>query len=107
MKVAKEKAVRFVSHYTDFDGDVSKWKETFYTIWRYQMTWSFAYEIDLIDGHNGVFIDILAKEDFASNVRELLPDLGYGKITEYECKVGFVPSYRYDELDDVEMLILD
>lgn len=59
-RVEHEDAIRVTAHFEDFDGSLEDWKETWYTLWRYQMTFSFAYEIALQHArHNGVYVDML------------------------------------------------
>lgn len=106
LKAEKEKAVRVVSHYSDFDEEVwtrgfdksTAWKLAFYEMWRLQMTWGFAYEIEVMDSRkNGAFIDILAKEAFADNVKGSMEDLGFGGITTHEEYVMLVDDMDFDD----------
>lgn len=95
-KVDKENALRVVAEMNDFEGDVDKWKTAFYEMWRWQMTWSFAYEIAVREGRkSGVFIDMLIRPAYRTSVLGTMEDLGYRNIRVYEDPVGVV----YD-LDD-------
>ena len=87
-------AIRIDAEFEDFDGDLAKWKESFYQVWRYQMTWSFAYSIKLIDRRaTGVCLYMLIKKAYLKQTREMLEYLGYKKFTEQNENVGFVPTW--------------
>lgn len=96
-----EDAVRVTANYKDFDGNISQWRDTFYELWRYQMTWSFAYEIEVIEGRDGVFVSILSKPDFEKNIVETMGALGYGNVKHYAEKVGVVESLDVGDYDTV------
>lgn len=103
MEIFKEQAYRFIAKYSDFEGDVSKWKEAFYEVWRHQLTYSFAYEIELRENKDGVFLSMLVRESFKEQA-EGLSELGYiFKI--HEETAGVVNDY--DLPDDVECLFVD
>lgn len=76
MKIYTEKAYRFTATFERFDGDVEKWKQAFYEVWRHQLTYSFAYEIELRENRSGVFLSMLVKEDYKDKA-EGLAELGY------------------------------
>ena len=103
----KAKALLITAHYSDFDGDLQKWKNSFYEVWRYQMTWSFAYRIEIIDGTNGVFISLLIRPDYETPLMATLEDLGYRKVTKTETSVGIVDYYGRKELENIEELYID
>ena len=102
-----EKAVRVTASYEKFDGDFAKWKESFYMIWRYQLTWNFAYEITLKESRRGVFVDLLVKPAYKSNVADMMEDLGYKEVLYDDERVGVI--YRYDNNmpDDIEYIIAE
>jgi len=91
---------RVEASFEDFDGDVEKWKNAFYEIWRYQLTYNFAYEISLIerrckDNQNKwtVWVSLLVREGFKKNIVETMEELGYGNIKVEEESVGVVELY--------------
>lgn len=87
-------AVRVEAEFQNFDGDVAKWKDSFYQIWRYQMTWDFAYSIDLIERRRtGVTLRMLVRKAYMPQVRDMLNDLGYRDIKEDSEHVGIVQLY--------------
>lgn len=97
----KKGAIRITTHYSDFNGNLQEWKYAFYDIWRYQMTWDFAYEISLRESRkNGVFLDLLVKECFKQNAIDLLDELGYMNISTSEENVGIVYEFEHEEFND-------
>lgn len=104
----KESAVRVIAHYSDFDGDLTKWKDSFYLLWRLQMTWGFAYSIEVNESRSrGVFVDLLIKPCYKDNLLGTMAEWGYENITTDSAYVGVVWAYEHDELDDIEALIID
>lgn len=97
----------------DFDGDIAKWKDSFYQLWRYQMTWSFAYQIGLIERRNGVYVRMIVRPAYRKSLEETMPDLGYGNIKFEDCKVVIADGYSVgeafgeEETLDVECAELD
>ena len=97
----KKTAIRMTAHYQDFEGQIEKWKDSFYMVWRYQMTWDFAYEIAVRDSRRyGVFIDILVKEAFKKDALKMLEDLGYRNVETSEENVGVVWEFEHPEFED-------
>lgn len=104
----KRKAVRVTAYLDDFDGNVAKWKESFYMVWRYQLTWSFAYSIDLRESRaKGVFIDLLIKPEYKNHLLETMEELGFMNVRADDVLVGIVDASEHDELLEIEELVLD
>ena len=104
----KKKAIRICSRFRDFDGDVEKWKISFYELWRLEMTWSFAYRITVEESRaSGVFVSLLIREVYKDNLIETMTGLGYGNIISYEEDIGEVDAYEHDELEDIVELVLE
>lgn len=94
----EETSVLMVAHLEDFDGNLQKWKDSFYEIWRYQMTWSFAYRIEALESRSrGVFISLRVRPAFRDSVEGMLEMLGYRNVSVNEEKVGIVESYTLPE----------
>lgn len=103
MEIFKEKAYRFTAYYSSFDGDVEEWKKAFYEVWRHQLTYNFAYEIELRENHNGAYLSMLVREGFKENV-ERLSELGF-EFFVHEETAGVVNDY--DLPDDVECIFVE
>ena len=103
MKIYTEKAYRFTATYESFDGNGETWRNAFYEVWRHQLTYSFAYEIELRENRSGVFLSMLVKED-CKDKAEGLAELGYHFSIDEE-PAGIV--YGYELPDDVESVFVE
>ena len=103
MEVYYTDAKRLTSNIRDFQGSTEDWKLAFYEVWRYQMTWSFMYEIAVRESRkNGVFIDILYAPDFEKSLLNALEDLGYRNVKISDCKVAEISAYDLNDCSEVE-----
>ena len=106
--IYKEKALLVTASIKNFDGDVQEWREAFYELWRHQMTWGFAYNISVIDGREGVFVDMVIKPAYREAVANTLESLGYRKVQITDCSVGLIPCTDVDNKDlDIEHIEID
>lgn len=96
----KSDVTRIRTFLEDFDGDVEKWKKSFYEIWRYQMTWDFAYEITVHEVHGGdVCVSILAKNAFLGSAKSMLDSLGYRNLKTEKEHIGIVEVFDLGDED--------
>ena len=83
------------SHYSDFKEEQDKlaeWKNAWYELWRYQMGYQFAYNMELIDNRkSGVFVRILCKEAFADVLIRTMTAIGYRGIESSVDTIGVIP----------------
>ena len=104
----KKQAIRVIAHLKDFNGDNDKWKWSFYQIWRYQMTWDFAYSIEVRESRaNGVYVDLLIKPSYREALMDTMESLGYKDVKTYNEWVGIVWACEHDGLNDIEELVLE
>jgi len=104
----KEPAVEVSAWYEDFDGNVQKWRDSFYTLWRYQLTWDFAYRIDVRETRSkGTYVSLLIRKAYKEQVLETMDDLGYKNILTSDTKVGIVYGFETPEVEDIEDLVID
>lgn len=102
----KEKCIWVVAHHNDFDGDLAKWKDSFYMLWRYQMTWSYAYDIEVNENRkNGTFVRLLIKPAYLDNILGAMNDLGYRNIEIFDAYVGVADGYEINT--DIEAIVID
>lgn len=99
---------RFIRAYlNDFDGDLEKWKDSFYQLWRYQLTWDFAYKLELAETRSaGVHVSMLIKPAYENQVLDTMESLGYCNIRNNEDSVAVVHSYDLEELEMVSAIDL-
>lgn len=98
----KRKAFYITAGITDFEGTVTDWKLAFYQLWRYQMTWNFAYLIDLHDLRDkGATVQLVVREAYVDNVLGLMEDLGYRNVYTTEASVGIIWSVDRKDCADV------
>ena len=101
------KAIDVVAYLRDFHGNVETWKKSFYEVWRYQMTWGFAYKIEVNESRErGVFLHMIVSTSYAEQVRRMLENLGY-KWKEGDAKIGIVYGVDHEDLDDVDELVIE
>lgn len=103
MEIFKEKAYRFTASFKEFDGDVAKWRDAFYEVWRHQLTYNFAYEIELRENRSGVFLSMLVRESF-KECAEGFDEYGY-KFSIDEETAGVINDY--DLPDGVECIFAE
>ena len=108
----KKTAYRITASFEDFDGDLQKWKDTFYELWRVQLTWEPAYNITLIDrrchsDHGwAVNLDVLVKESFKKQTLEWMEQHGYRNLYVCEQTVGLVSAYD-EGIEDIDYLDIE
>ena len=109
IKNKTENAKVLVTFFKDFSGDVTEWKIAFYELFRYQMTFYYAHEIEASESRaNGVFVRLVIKPAFEKNALDLMHDLGFKNINVYDAKVLAVNPYADDTIHfDVETAYID
>ena len=84
-----EEAVRVYSHLNDFPGTDSEWKDAVYQLFRYNMTWDFAYRIDVFEGRSrGVFVVLLIKPAYEERLKATMDDLGFKNVVSAHEEIG-------------------
>ena len=100
--IERDKAIIVEATYADFDGGLDEWRQSFYNIWRYQMTWDYAYRIVVAERRSsGVYVRLLIKPVFKSDVLDMMDDLGYRNVTTEDTRVEFISSYDVQDVDDI------
>lgn len=90
---------RVRAYITDFVQDFgSTWKGSFYELWRYQMTWNFAYEIKVHEtSDKDVCVSMLVKNAYLKNVLDTMESLGYRNVQIEEEHIGIIQIYDIDD----------
>lgn len=106
--VELDKAVNIIARYKDFDGDLDAWKDAFYQVWRYQLTFDFAHEIALKESKADVYIKIICKPCYKDNCVELLKSLGCKEITEETAVIGGISAYDFtDDMNTPDVISVE
>jgi len=96
----KAKAVSLVAHGRDFDGDEQKWRDAYFHLLQWKMTWSLCYELDMNwSRKNGTFVRVVVKPDIAERLKEDMEEYGYRNISVDNITIELV-SPRFDETVD-------
>lgn len=99
-----DEAVWVRSYLNDFDGDVAAWKNAFYELWRWHLTFDFAYEIKIDESRqNGVFVWMIISPVHKENVTGLMEDLGFRNIKTEACKIVSIDNDFGDNVWHVEL----
>ena len=108
VSVYPENALRITATLEDFNGTVSEWKIAFYELWRYQMTWHFAYEISVIDSRNsGVFVLLKCKPAYKKNILETMESLGFKNINCEDEEIGAIECTDFPDDMLIDTVIVD
>lgn len=94
----KKKALVVEAELSDYGGD--DWRGAFYELWRYELTWGFAYKLELCERRSGVYVKAVIKEAYRRNVEETMDALGYKNLTITETNVGIVYALDRDDMDE-------
>ena len=104
----KKDALWVRAYLSDFDGDVAKWKNSFYELWREQMTWSFAYHIEVHEYSDGdVGVDMYIKPSFKDALLGAMESYGYRNVHVDPSAVGIVYGFEHESMDNIEVLVID
>lgn len=91
---------RMRAYRSDFTGSTEEWKRSFYEIWRYQMTWDFAYEIRVHEVSDGdICVDLLVKDAYLNHAKDMMKYLGYGNVRCSSEHIGVVELYDINDED--------
>lgn len=101
-------ALQAVAHLRDFDGDVQQWKNAFYELWRYQMTWSFAHEIIVQESRaNGVFVRVTFNRTYEGVLTSTMENLGYRDIKIDGVVIGWTDDGIEFDGEYIELIDID
>jgi hypothetical protein len=106
--VYMEDAVYITSCLNDFDGGVQKWKNAVYDMFRWDMTYSFAYKIDVIESRSsGVFILLICRPKFEESIVATMEDNGFRNIKVRHEDVGHIECTEFPEDMLIDFAIVD
>jgi len=104
----EKRALWIRAYYEHFDGDLHRWMDSFYQLWRYQLTFDFAYKLELQETRTaGIYVSMLVKPEYEKQLLTTMVNLGYRNIRNNEDTVTVVHSYDLEELEMVSTIDLD
>lgn len=93
-----EDAVLITSHWKDFKGELQDWRNAIYDLFRWDMTYSYAHKIDVIESRkNGVFVSLRIKPKFEGSIIGTMEDLGFGGIESTHEDIGTIECTELPE----------
>ena len=108
VNVYTEDAVHIWAYLNDFDGDVQKWKNAVYDLFRWNMTYSFAHKIDVIESRSsGVFVSIIAKPAYENNILAVMEDDGFRNVVAKHEDIGTIECTDLPEDMLIDFAIVD
>ena len=103
-----EDAVLITSHWRDFKGELQDWRNAIYDLFRWDMTYSYAHKIDVIESRkNGVFVSLRIKPEFEESVVETMKDLGFCKIKATHEEIGTIECTELPDDMLIDFAIVD
>ena len=98
--VKKEESVQIVSYFEDFDGDLRRWQESYFTLLAWKNTWDAAYVLDLNSSRTkGTFVRVIPRNaDTMESVKEMMDELGYRKLQTFHVSIGVAEYCDVDEI---------
>ena len=92
--------IRITASRKYFDGDDAHWKNACYALFECQMLHSFAKDIQLKNGDNGKYIEMIFDEDYFDSLIDLMAGLGYQNICAYRTEDDyFIGMYNVEKTE--------
>jgi len=93
-----EDALYVKAYLNDFSGNVHDWKNAVYELFRYNMTWGFAYQIDVLESRgDGVFVQMHCSPSYEKSISEMMDDLGFKNVNVERESIGVVETYDFPD----------
>lgn len=90
-------ALKIRAPYEDFNGGDQEWQLAFYQLWRYQLTFEFAYNIKVWEySDNTLEVVMIIHPVYKESVLGLMQDLGYRNVKTEDCKALEISPYDGD-----------
>lgn len=91
VNVYKQDAVRITTHLDDFAGTTDGWKNAVYEMFRWNMTWSFAHWIEVLESRiGGVYLTMMIKPSYEKVLVETMEGLGFRIFTIGHEDIGVI-----------------
>ena len=94
----KKKALTITSDFSNFDGDVRKWQESYFTLLSYKNTFSSSfYKLDLQSTRDTPYVFLLVSITQKDTIKETMESLGYKNIVMNEFTVCYLEPDDYED----------
>ena len=97
-----EDAIEITSSLLDYDGDLSKWKNSVYDLLRLQLSTNCIYSIGIHENRFGVFVRLVVKQGFEQSVMEFMTKRNFTNIHSNHTQAGVAD--RFELPGDMEYL---
>ena len=95
--VYEKDAIQVFANFSKFNGTVQEWKNATYELFRYNMTFGFAYYIDIRENYKkDVYVVILLRPAYKDALIETMKDLGFDPTITEE-KVGVIECTEFPD----------
>lgn len=91
VNVYAKEAVTIYAYWKDFDGDIQKWKNSIYEMFRWDMTYGYAHDILVYESNEcGAYIRLIIKPSFEDSVIDTMDYLGFKELKVTHDEVGVI-----------------
>lgn len=92
-----EEALKIRAPYEDFNGGDQEWQLAFYQLWRYQLTFEFAYSLKVWEySDNTLAVVMVVRPAYKNALLSTMQSLGYRNVKTEECKALEISPYDGD-----------
>ena len=91
VNVYAKEAVTIYAYRKDFDGDIQKWKNSIYEMFRWYMAYGYAHDILVYESNECVaYIRLIIKPPFEDSVLDTMDSLGFKELKVTHDEVGVI-----------------
>lgn len=91
VNVYAKEAVTIYAYWKDFDGDIQRWKNSIYDMFRWDMTYGYAHDILVYESNeSGAYIRLIIKPPFTEPVLETMQELGFNNLRVTHDEIGTI-----------------
>lgn len=103
--VHEQEAVNLIAWLEDFEEQSYKWKDAVYELFRYNMTFSFAHDIEVFESNKkGVYVSLLVKPVYERQAMDVMDMLGFKKVQVTRENIGVISGMELpDDMFYVEV----
>ena len=108
VNVYAKEAVTIYAYWKDFDGDIKRWKNSIYDMFRWDMTYGYAHDILVYESNaNGAYIRLIIKPAFKESVLDTMQELGFRNMSVTHDEIGTIDSTELPEDMLYDIVVID